>query len=151
MWDRWNSYSHENGFGDAEMNSFNHYAYGAIGTWMVENILGLRPDPKEPGFKHFVLGPRLGGELTYAQGGYQSPYGRIESNWELKGDSFTWNVVIPPNTSATVFLPIRKDSQILEGDGFLTEAAGVTLVRQMNSCVELMLLSGHYHFQVFDS
>ena len=101
--------------------------------------------------EHFVLEPRLGGGLTYAQGGYQSSYGRIESSWKLKGDSFTWDVIVPPNTSATVFLPTRKASQIFEGDRSLKEAVGVTLVRSMVGCVELTLLPGEYHFRVCGS
>ena len=57
MWERWNSYSHKDGFGNAGMNSFNHYAYGAIGQWMYERMAGLAPDPKNPGYKHFFIQP----------------------------------------------------------------------------------------------
>jgi alpha-L-rhamnosidase len=64
MWERWNSYSHADGFGDAGMNSFNHYAYGAIGQWMYERIAGLAPDPAQPGYKHFFIQPQPGGPLT---------------------------------------------------------------------------------------
>ena len=63
MWERWNSYSHADGFGDASMNSFNHYAYGAIGQFMYERVAGLSPDPKYPGYKHFFVRPLIGGPL----------------------------------------------------------------------------------------
>ena len=60
MWERWNSYSHTDGFGDVEMNSFNHYAYGEIKQWMVESISGLAPDPANPGYKTLFVRPVVG-------------------------------------------------------------------------------------------
>nr|MCU0750905.1 glycoside hydrolase family 78 protein [Akkermansiaceae bacterium] len=81
MWERWNSYSHENGFGDAGMNSFNHYAYGAIGQWMHERIAGLAPDTAQPGYKHFFIQPAPGGPLTSARAELMTPYGKASSAW----------------------------------------------------------------------
>ena len=76
MWERWNSFSHEAGFGDVAMNSFNHYAYGAIGQWMVERIAGLSPDPAHPGYKHFFVRPIVGGPLTSANAELETAYGK---------------------------------------------------------------------------
>ena len=73
MWERWNSYSHADGFGDAGMNSFNHYAYGAIGQWMYERIAGLAPDPEHPGYKRFFIQPLPGGPLTHAAAELETP------------------------------------------------------------------------------
>jgi alpha-L-rhamnosidase len=73
MWERWNSYSHADGFGDASMNSFNHYAYGAIGQFMYERIAGLSPDPKHPGYKHFFVRPLVGSSLKSASAELDTP------------------------------------------------------------------------------
>ncbi|MCC6679665.1 MAG: glycoside hydrolase family 78 protein [Phycisphaeraceae bacterium] len=105
MWERWNSYSKADGFGDARMNSFNHYAYGAIGQWMYERVAGLAPDPEQPGYKHIIVRPVPGGGLTHAAAELQTLYGRAVSAWRREGADFKLQVVVPPNTSATVTLP----------------------------------------------
>ena len=105
MWERWNSYSHESGFGDAGMNSFNHYAYGAIGQWMQERIAGLAPDPAQPGYKHFFIQPAPGGPLTTARAELETPYGKASSAWILKNGILNLEAVVPPNTTATLMLP----------------------------------------------
>src|SRR5690606_34307131 len=81
MWERWNSYSHDAGFGDAGMNSFNHYAYGAIGQWMYERVAGLAPDPENPGYKHFLIRPPNGQQPDSACGELETAYGKAASVW----------------------------------------------------------------------
>jgi alpha-L-rhamnosidase len=108
MWERWNSYSHKDGFGDVGMNSFNHYAYGAIGEWMIERVAGLALDPEHPGYKHFFVKPIVGGPLTSARVELETAYGRASSGWNLDGDNLMLNVVVPPNTTATIEFPNGK-------------------------------------------
>lgn len=105
MWERWNSYSHADGFGSAGMNSFNHYAYGAIGAWMVERLAGLAPDPEQPGYKHFFIQPFPGGPLQSAAAELETPYGLARSAWALEGDRLTLEATVPPNTTATLRVP----------------------------------------------
>ena len=105
MWERWNSYSHKDGFGNAEMNSFNHYAYGAINTWMVERLAGLAPDPEQPGYKHFFIQPLPGGPLNSAEATLETPYGLARSSWALEGNTLQLEVTVPPNTTATLRVP----------------------------------------------
>jgi alpha-L-rhamnosidase len=107
MWERWNSYTHEHGFGPVDMNSFNHYAYGAVGEWMYATIAGidLDPDPMVPAFKRSVIRPQPGGGLTWARASLQTPYGELATDWRIDGGRFTLEVAVPPNTSATVVLP----------------------------------------------
>ena len=105
MWERWNSYSHKEGFGKAGMNSFNHYAYGAIGTWMVERLAGLSPDPEQPGYKHFFIQPLPGGPLDSAEATLDTPYGLARSAWKLMGDKLQLEITVPPNTTATLRVP----------------------------------------------
>ncbi|MFM2197784.1 MAG: hypothetical protein RLZZ505_1216 [Verrucomicrobiota bacterium] len=120
MWERWNSYSHESGFGDAGMNSFNHYAYGAIGQWMHERIAGLAPDPAQPGYKHFFIQPAPGGPLTTARAELETPYGKASSSWTLEGRTLKIEAVVPPNTTATLILPGKTSTRLQSGRHLIT-------------------------------
>jgi alpha-L-rhamnosidase len=102
IWERWDGWTEEKGFQDPGMNSFNHYAYGAVGAWMYQSVAGIRPDPEYPGFQHFTLNPKVGGGLTFARAEYESAYGKIVSDWKIEHGEFTWKFTIPANTSATV-------------------------------------------------
>ncbi|MBN2163180.1 MAG: family 78 glycoside hydrolase catalytic domain [Pontiellaceae bacterium] len=117
MWERWNSYCHEEGFGDAQMNSFNHYAYGAVGQWMYERIAGLAPDPAHPGYRHFFVQPLIAEQLDWAHAELETPYGLAASGWKRENGKIGIEAVIPPNTTATIKLP---DGRILP-----TMAAGI--------------------------
>jgi alpha-L-rhamnosidase len=120
IWERWNSWTPETGFGDkikdtgvgdVSMNSFNHTVWGAVGEWMYSVIGGIATDASAPGFKKIKIRPRPGGDLTWAKAAYDSPYGRISTEWNLAGGTFSLDVTIPPNTAATVDLP---DGKIIE-------------------------------------
>ncbi|MBN2182496.1 MAG: glycoside hydrolase family 78 protein [Sedimentisphaerales bacterium] len=143
MWERWNSYSHENGFGDAGMNSFNHYAYGAIDQWMVERIAGLAPDPEHPGYKHFYIQPHPGGPLTSAEAEYQTPYGQAKSTWRQTNGHLTIEATVPANTTATLVVP-----RLSEGLPKLTESGNpCQLIRQGDRFL-YKLDPGRYTFNV---
>lgn len=105
IWERWDGWTHDKGFQDPGMNSFNHYAYGAIGAWLYGVVAGLQPDPDRPGYRHLIIAPRPGGGLTRARARQHTPYGIAESRWTLRGDRFELRVVVPPNATATVRLP----------------------------------------------
>jgi alpha-L-rhamnosidase len=117
MWERWNSYSRKDGFGDVRMNSFNHYAYGAIGQWMVERIAGLAPDAEQPGYKHIVVRPQPGGPLSSARAELDTPYGKAASSWTKVNGKLQLEIVVPPNATATVVLPDAQGSQKEVGAG----------------------------------
>jgi alpha-L-rhamnosidase len=87
------------------MNSFNHYAYGAIGQWMYERIAGLEPDPAQPGYKHFFIRPQPGGPLTSACAELKTTYGTALSAWKIDNGILKLEAVVPPNTTATLKLP----------------------------------------------
>ena len=105
MWERWNSYSHADGFGNVAMNSFNHYAYGAIGQWMYETIAGLAPDPENPGYKHFFIRPEPGGNLTWAKATLDTPLGKAGSSWRLEDGKLLIEATVPEGSTCTVQLP----------------------------------------------
>jgi len=148
IWERWDSWTPENGFQDPGMNSFNHYAYGAVGTWMYENITGIKPDPGAPGFKHFSLQPQIGGGLTYARCEYQSPYGLIKSHWWIEGDSLNWDVTVPPNSTATVHIPSGINDKILEGDMSIGDSLGVVELPRTAESASFELQSGSYRIAI---
>ncbi len=101
IWERWDSYIAETDtFGKVEMNSFNHYAYGAIGEWLFETVLGI--SPLKAGYKKVKIAPVIGGGLKYARGYHDSPYGRIESSWSVKDGIVSLRCTIPPNSSAVI-------------------------------------------------
>jgi alpha-L-rhamnosidase len=112
IWERWDGYVKGRGFQGAGMNSFNHYAFGAVGEWMYENILGIQPDSNSPGFRHFILKPCPGGSLTWAKGSFNSINGKIEVDWKIKNNIFEYNFIVPPNTSATVYIPGKSPENI---------------------------------------
>ena len=120
IWERWNSYRKDTGFGPVGMNSFNHYAYGAVLAWMYGTMAGIQEDPAHPGFKHFILAPIPDARIGHVKASFDSPYGRIESEWRMEGaDKFSWRFTIPANTSATVKLPNGETREFQAGSHVL--------------------------------
>ena len=105
MWERWDGIRPDSSFEDAGMNSFNHYAFGAVGDWMYRTIGGISLDPHAPGAKHVRIAPHPGGGLTYARASLETLYGTLSSAWRQDGQRFVLNVTVPPNTTADVVLP----------------------------------------------
>ena len=128
------------------MNSFNHYAYGAIGDWMVRVVAGLDLDEAAPGYKHLIIHPQPGGGLTSARAELMTQYGSAASGWKVEGVQFRLNVRVPPNTRATVRLPGATLAQVTEGSHSAGTAAGVTSVRQVGDAVVVEVGSGDYAF-----
>ena len=147
IWERWDGWTREKGFEDKGMNSFNHYAYGAVGDWLYRVVAGIELDPSQPGYKHVLLQPQPGGQLTSARGTHDSPYGRIVSAWRLGGRVFEWEVAVPPNTTATARFPVPPGARISEGAGLLAAADGVSHVVVGDHVVTCELSSGDYHFR----
>ena len=105
------------------MNSFNHYAYGAIGFWMYSVVAGIGLDEAQPGYKHIVFAPRPGGGLTHASAAVESVYGHVASGWEIKDGKFKLKVEVPASASATVKMPGGKVEEIGSGVWEFEEAA----------------------------
>jgi alpha-L-rhamnosidase len=146
IWERLNSYTHDDGFGgNNNMNSFNHYAFGAVGAWMYNYSLGIIRDDNLPGFKHFVLQPEPDptGQMTFAKGYYDSMYGRIESSWERKNGKYEFRFVVPANTSATVYLPALKQSDVVING----KKNGIKFLSIENNKAIFNIESGEYKFE----
>lgn len=109
-WERWNSYSLEDGFNPQGMNSLNHYAYGTVSRWFYEGILGITA--AMPGFKKINIEPQFGQQLQHAKGGYKTPHGEVSVSWEIQGGALMMLVTVPKNTTADVKLPTVDLSSI---------------------------------------
>lgn len=142
IWERWDSYTIEGGFGAAGMNSFNHYSYGSVMEWVYSSMIGIACDENSPAFKHFILKPTYGGSLSYAKGSYKSAYGVIESGWEIKDNELIYTCLVPANTTATLLLPCEENAVITES------GERVTPVRYENGRAVFELESGKYEFKI---
>ena len=105
VWERWNSYTKDKGFGPVEMNSFNHYAYGAVLAWIYKSVAGIAADPKEPGFRRIVMAPKPDRRLGFVKAEYKSAAGLIRSAWRYEGDKWIWDFTVPEGATASVTLP----------------------------------------------
>lgn len=157
VWERWNSYTKETGFGKVNMNSFNHYAYGAVVEWMYASMAGIAVDPDCPGFKHFVLSPRpdlrKGSDLpagqtpiTYVKAHYDSAAGRIESAWDFREGLFTYTFTIPEGTGARVEYPLLNGRDFVVINGCKREISEL-FGRVVNGKAVFELGAGQYTIQ----
>ena len=104
IWERWNSYTKKDGFGNAGMNSFNHYAYGAVLSWMYGSMAGIRAGA-EGGYRRFALAPLPDRRIGSVDAAFRSPYGEIRSAWRYEGGRWIWKFTVPANTTALVTVP----------------------------------------------
>ena len=129
------------------MNSYNHYAYGAVGDWLYSVVAGIDLDPAQPGYKHVLIRPQPGGKLTSVSASLDTQYGEVASAWKVAGGRFALTVRLPPNTHATVRLPhATAVAAVTETGRPLEGAAGITQVDQDGDAVIVEIGSGEYHF-----
>lgn len=105
IWERWDGQKPDGSFQDPGMNSFNHYAYGAIGNWMYRNMAGIKIDETVPGYKHILIEPHPGGGFKSVKSSHETPYGKVSSAWTVSLNSIDMTVKVPVNTTATIRLP----------------------------------------------
>ncbi len=154
VWERWNSYNKEKGFGDVSMNSFNHYSYGAVAEWFYSGICGIQPDPDHPAFESFILAPNPDFRKTlpsgqkrinFARATYDSRAGKIESGWKNENGSFVYDFVIPDGTCAKV--SIVSETDVLYFGGFKMTKDDLNAVRN-GERLEFTLNGGRYSVKV---
>ena len=159
VWERWDSFTKEHGFDgqngkqNASMNSFSHYAFGAVIEWAFRDLAGI--DTDGPGFKRILLrpGPPAPGSnpdvqpIDWVKAEYDSIHGRIVSQWKRGTGRFELNVTIPANTTATVFLPASNQAGITEGGRGLAGIEGVKFLRMEGDRAVLEIESGSYRFE----
>jgi alpha-L-rhamnosidase len=147
IWERWDGYVKGRGFQNKGMNSFNHYAIGAVGEWMYRVILGINNDDARPAYEHFVIRPYPGGGLIWAKGAYHSIRGKIESSWSVTDGQLRLAVRVPANTTATVYVPAKEVANVMEGGKQAATAPGVKFLRLEAGAVVFLVQSGAYRFE----
>lgn len=157
IWERWDSYTLEKGFGPASMNSFNHYAYGAVAEWMYRYMAGIDCEATNAGFKHFILRPTPDYRDDLPEGQervkevdatYNSIHGKIRSSWiALEDGSFEYSCIVPANTIATLYLPVTiPHTEIFENGIVASDSEGISFVGFQDNHHIYNLLPGEYHF-----
>jgi len=137
IWERWDGQKPDSTFQDPGMNSFNHYAYGAIGDWMYRVSAGI--ETTVPGYKHLKIQPHPTKRLRYSKATFDTPYGIVASGWERSGDRIIVKVTIPANTSATIVLQVAGAENIKEG--------GIS-IQSKKEFGKIMVASGNVSFEV---
>jgi alpha-L-rhamnosidase len=147
IWELWNGDTAE-----PSMNSHNHVMLvGDLVVWLYEYLGGIAPDDANPGFKHIVMRPHPVGDLTYVRASLRSPYGPIRSAWERENGRFDWQISVPPNTTATVYVPASSADLVTESGQPAKSAQGVEFVADQNGRAVFNVKSGDYRFAVQES
>lgn len=148
IWERWDGIKPDSTFQVPSMNSFNHYSYGAIGDWMYRVMAGLDTDESEPGYKHIIIKPHVGGGFKNAAATLQTYYGTASSGWKIITDKILFDVEIPPNTTATIYLPAKATEAITENGTALSAIKDISITGSEEGYVILKVGSGKYNFEV---
>ncbi|MBX7124265.1 MAG: glycoside hydrolase family 78 protein [Cyclobacteriaceae bacterium] len=148
IWERWDGIKPDSTFQTPGMNSFNHYAYGAIGDWMYRVATGIDTEETGPGYKSIVIHPHTGGGWSFASASQETLYGKVKSSWRLQDGRLTLEVQIPANTSAKIILPTRDVSKVSEGNQAIAGHKDVKLGELTDAGLAVQVKSGTYSFVV---
>jgi len=159
MWERWNGDT-----GDPGMNSFNHYAFGAVGEWLYRYMAGIDTEIGAPGYRHVVIRPHLPNPpdpaqhadsgttvtpITHARASYHSMYGKVVSEWTANpGERITLNVTIPANTTATIAVPTTDVRLVLEGGKPIPPNSEIKLAGHKDGYAMFNTGAGTFRFSV---
>jgi alpha-L-rhamnosidase len=148
IWERWNGIRTDSTFEPASMNSFNHYAYGAIGDWMYREVAGVDTYEDAPGYKKIKIQPHPGKGLIHAAATLETYYGVLSSSWKTENGKFILDVEVPVNTSADVYIPAKNAESVYESNKILSEVKEIQLSGTEEGNVIVKIGSGKYHFTV---
>lgn len=123
IWERWDAIQPDGSTHPDGMNSYNHYAYGAVCQWLFEAVAGFRPDPENPGFKHIIYEPTIMPALSPVAAHHDAHIGRIEAGWTVDGDCVRYTVKVPTGTTGTLVLAPNYIEATLDGQA-LSPAQG---------------------------
>jgi alpha-L-rhamnosidase len=136
LWEQWNGFW-----------SHIHSCFTSPDNWFYQGLAGIQTDPSAPGFKNTIIKPAVVGDVSWVKSHHDSPYGRIVSNWKCEGKKLTMEVTIPPNSTATVFVPAKDAASVTESGKPAGEAEGVKFLRMENNAAVYAVGSGDYQFQ----
>ncbi|UOB18099.1 alpha-L-rhamnosidase [Abyssalbus ytuae] len=161
IWERWDGLKPNGDFQNPGMNSFNHYAYGAIGDWMYRNLAGINTseEPGEVGYKKIILRPHFKNHilseevkrqnkndtLSEVKATLRTYYGTINSHWKIKGEKIIYHIEIPVNTTADVYLPV-SDINFLKENNKPVKSTNKFTIKTENGETKVSLGSGKYSF-----
>ena len=128
-------------------NSFNHPMNGGFTAFMHESLGGILPDDAAPGYKHFTLKPQLTDQIEWVKTSVDSPYGMIRSDWKNEDGAFFWNVEIPPNTTASLYIPYKPGSELSEGEHSGLQKKFTPVSERGKRWLRCEAGSGVYHFK----
>lgn len=148
IWERWDGEKPDGSFENPGMNSFNHYAYGAIGDFMYRVVTGIDTYEDGPGYKHISIHPHIGGGLSFASADLQTYYGKISSHWKIENGTLLLDIEIPVNTTANIFLPTENEKTITESGNDLASVKGIKVSNKQKDGLIVQLGSGMYHFVI---
>ena len=146
IWERWDGIKPDGTFETPTMNSYNHYAYGAIGDWMYRVIAGIDTKTEGAGYKQIIIKPAIGGDLQDAAADYETNYGKVSSHWKIDGGNLELDVAVPANTTATVYIPATSGSNVTESGKPLASAPDIKMGGAVAGYVVVNAGSGVYHF-----
>jgi alpha-L-rhamnosidase len=142
IWELWNGNT-----SDPKMNSQNHVMMlGDLLIWYYENLAGIKADL--PGFKKIMMKPEIIEGLKNVNASFNSPYGQINSSWKKDKKQFDWDITIPANTTAEIYLPAANEKSIKESGKSISNLADMKFIRQDGNKMIYSLNSGHYSFQI---
>lgn len=148
IWERWDGIKPDGTFQTPGMNSFNHYAYGAIGDWMYRVVTGIDTEESAPGYKSIVIKPHLDNRLTQASSEYKTGYGLIKSAWKTTDQAITLEVEVPANTKATIYIPAGSAEAVSEGGKAISTVKEISVKGNDGNYIKIETGSGKYSFQV---
>lgn len=125
--------------------SMNHIMFGEINAWYYKALGGIFPDENQPGFKNIVLKPNFVQELDFFEATHEGPYGKIVSSWKKKGETVEYNVSVPPNSMATLYL---KGKKMKENGRTIEENPWIRIKETQKDQIILELKSGNYRFEI---
>ncbi len=119
---------------------------GDVAAWFYQALAGIDFDPQHPGFRNILMHPRVVPGLTFARASLDSPQGKITSSWQKRAGQFTWNIVVPPNATATVYIPTKDSAAVRESGQPAGRSTGVTFLRTEGDASVYEIGSGNYEF-----
>ncbi|MGV2886723.1 family 78 glycoside hydrolase catalytic domain [Paenibacillus taichungensis] len=147
VWEHWDGIREDGSLWSADMNSFNHYAYGAIGEWLYRYVAGINTDEQQPGFRIVHIEPKPGPGLEWVEASFETMYGSVTSNWYRRDNNeMEVRVTIPANTTGTVLLPGADVQTVLENGKAVDQVADIHEIEAKGSDVRIALGSGSYQF-----
>lgn len=147
IWERWDGQKPDGSFQTPGMNSFNHYAYGAIGDWMYRKMVGIDTYEDGVGYKHIKIMPHIGGGFTEASASLKTYYGIVSNTWEVEGNKIVMNVEIPANTRATIYIPSTDVKSITESGKAVSSIKEIKVSGKESNYIKLETGSGSYKFE----